>query len=98
MNRGYNSSSAEDQDDNIRVPKRGSSSRGSSCVDEKIHQDTLSNLEELFAPEYKNPSPDTKLFISKITSSSSGSNKDVSSQEKGSTNGPQILSPEPNAK
>jgi hypothetical protein len=91
MTRGYNSSSAEDYDDGIRVPKRGSSSRGSSCVEEKIHQDTIDMLEELFPQEYNNPSPDTKMMISKITSSSSDSNKDPQSMEK-----PLITSPEPN--
>jgi hypothetical protein len=48
MTRGYNSSSAEDQDDNIRVPKRGNSSRGSSCTEDKQHQDTLKVFCELF--------------------------------------------------
>jgi hypothetical protein len=48
-------------------------------------------LEELFPQEYNNPSPDTKMMISKITSSSSDSNKDPQSLEK-----PQITSPEPN--
>jgi hypothetical protein len=48
-------------------------------------------LEELFPQEYNNPSPDTKMMISKITSSSSDSNKDPQSMEK-----PLITSPEPN--
>lgn len=69
--RGYASSSAEDQDD-IKVPKRGSSSRGSSCTEEKIHQETISMLGDLFPQQYKNPSDNTKEIISKITSSSSG--------------------------
>lgn len=36
IGRGYHSSSADDQNDNVRIPKRGSS-RGSSCTEEVIH-------------------------------------------------------------
>lgn len=60
----------------MKIPKRGSS-RGSSCTEEAIHQSTINMLGDLFPQEYKNPSDDTKLRISKITTSSSGaSNKD----------------------
>jgi hypothetical protein len=52
-------------------------------------------MDELFPSQYKNPSHDTKLNINKITSSSSGSNKDTSSNEKIINNDPLILSPEP---
>lgn len=44
QNKGYNSSSAED---NLKVPKRGLS-RGSSGKDEKIHQDMIDMLGDLF--------------------------------------------------
>lgn len=47
QNRGYNSSSAEDIVGNLKVPKRGSS-RGSSCKEEKIHQDMIDMLGDLF--------------------------------------------------
>jgi hypothetical protein len=66
----YHSSSAEDIDDAVKIPKRGSS-RGSSCTEEAIHQSTINMLGDLFPTEYKNPSDDTKLRISKITTSSS---------------------------
>lgn len=44
-----------DTDDEVKVPKRGSS-RGSSCTEEVIHQHTISSLGDLFPQEYKNPS------------------------------------------
>lgn len=86
----YNSSSAEDGqaiEDNVKIPKRGSS-RGSSCTEEAIHQSTINMLGDLFPQEYKNPSDDTKLRISKITTSSSGnSNKDSAGSLNGSPDG-----------
>ena len=66
---GYGSSSADDQD-GVKIPKRGSS-RGSSCTEEAIHQSTINMLGDLFPSQYKNPSDDTKERISKIPTSSS---------------------------
>ena len=69
------SSSGGDEGE-VKIPKRGSS-RGSSCIEEANHQSTISMLGDLFPQQYKNPSDDTKLRISKITSSSSGSSPET---------------------
>jgi len=66
------SNSQSGDDDFVKIPKRGSS-RGSSCIEDAIHQSTISMLGDLFPQQYKNPSDDIKLRISKITTSSSNS-------------------------
>lgn len=72
-------SSSSGEDDQVKIPKRGSS-RGSSCIEDANHQSTISMLGDLFPQQYKNPSDDTKLRINKITSSSSGSSPETSSK------------------
>ena len=57
--KGHASSSPDDNDHEVKIPKRGSS-RGSSCTEEVIHQTTISMLGDLFPQQYKNPSDDTK--------------------------------------
>ena len=61
-----------ESEEEIKIPKRGSS-RGSSCAEEVIHQNTINMLGDLFPQEYKNPSKDTKKKISDITDSSKSS-------------------------
>ena len=69
-----------ESEEEVKVPKRGSS-RGSSCVEEAIHQNTITMLGDLFPQEYKNPSLDTKIRISEITSSSNNTGSQFSSPE-----------------
>ena len=53
-------------DENMKVPKRGSS-KGSSGNEEVHHQITIDELIDLFPTEYKIPSDITKNTISVIT-------------------------------
>ncbi|CDW83969.1 UNKNOWN [Stylonychia lemnae] len=63
----------DENEEEIKIPKRGSSRGSSVGTEDVIHQHTLSSLGELFPSEYKNPSDDTKIKIIEITTSSNNS-------------------------
>lgn len=60
-------------DEEIKIPKRGSSRGSSVGTEEVIHQHTISSLGELFPSEYKNPTDDTRIKINEITTSNNSS-------------------------